>query len=252
MRKPAVRGWVRAMQTSVFWKGALLLALLCVLVSSGCVQPAVCGNGICEAGETHESCPVESGGDCPPVELCGNGFCDEGAGENFENCPADCKAQHYECCGEYCVLVDGAEPDECSVDGDCAAEPAESCFVELYIEETKSAGSIGFSLLEAEAVYGAYAGLVVPLDSVDEADYALRTYNGEGMLLGEYAAYSSRFVVFDDFSDEGEAFGMEIETDYGVIEAILPHDVGVAAVTVYCNGSETDLGLDFRDLEGSC
>ena len=45
----------------------------------------VCGNGICEEGETYENCPedCEEGG---PV--CGNGVCEEG--ENAQNCPEDC------------------------------------------------------------------------------------------------------------------------------------------------------------------
>lgn len=45
----------------------------------------VCGNGICETGETHENCPE----DCPDSgPVCGNGVCEEG--ENAQNCPQDC------------------------------------------------------------------------------------------------------------------------------------------------------------------
>lgn len=45
----------------------------------------VCGNGICETGETNENCPE----DCPNGEpVCGNGICEEG--ENAQNCPQDC------------------------------------------------------------------------------------------------------------------------------------------------------------------
>ena len=48
-------------------------------------QP-VCGNGICESGETTTNCPH----DCKTASKCGNGICD--SGETTTNCPQDCKA----------------------------------------------------------------------------------------------------------------------------------------------------------------
>ena len=47
--------------------------------------PSSCGNGICEEGETWESCPE----DCPEP-VCGNGICE--SGETVENCPEDCES----------------------------------------------------------------------------------------------------------------------------------------------------------------
>ena len=43
----------------------------------------VCGNGICEYGETEQNCPVDCKG-----AVCGNGVCEPG--ENHDNCPIDC------------------------------------------------------------------------------------------------------------------------------------------------------------------
>jgi serine/threonine-protein kinase len=57
--------------------------------SGGCV--ATCGNGMCEIGEDHTSCPsdccaVGPDGNCLPV--CGNGMCE--TGEDPASCPGDC------------------------------------------------------------------------------------------------------------------------------------------------------------------
>ena len=73
--------------TKIYLIGILLL--LAVLLS-GCTKPNVCGNGICEIGETNENCPAEKGRDCPPTNICGNNECDLEQGENTENCPEDC------------------------------------------------------------------------------------------------------------------------------------------------------------------
>jgi hypothetical protein len=59
-------------------------------LGSGAGSPT-CGNGFCEIGEDHASCPgdcceLTSSGDCAPV--CGNGFCE--IAEDHASCPADC------------------------------------------------------------------------------------------------------------------------------------------------------------------
>ncbi len=49
-----------------------------------CGQAACDDDGTCDAGETFENCP----GDCPAAACDDDGTCD--AGETFENCPGDC------------------------------------------------------------------------------------------------------------------------------------------------------------------
>ncbi len=65
----------------------LVVAIIAVIVVSGCTNVVPeCGNGLCEVGESYESCP----GDCNQTggQLCGNGVCE--SGETASNCPVDC------------------------------------------------------------------------------------------------------------------------------------------------------------------
>lgn len=67
-----------------------------------------CGNGVCDAGETSDSCAT----DCPPSNnpVCGNGFCE--AGESTDGCPVDCGGP---VCGDN-VCEDGEDQHSCSAD----------------------------------------------------------------------------------------------------------------------------------------
>ena len=48
--------------------------------------PVQCGNGVCEPGETGQTCPQDCG---PPKPVCGDGICDPNT-ESSATCPADC------------------------------------------------------------------------------------------------------------------------------------------------------------------
>lgn len=50
------------------------------------ISGAVCGNGLCSAGESCSSCST----DCGPCPVCGDGFC--GPAENCYTCDLDCGA----------------------------------------------------------------------------------------------------------------------------------------------------------------
>ncbi len=85
----------------------------CDEVNDVCVGD--CGDGICGAGEDCVSCSA----DCPslpiPGAVCGNGLCEAGDGETCVSCPADCAGQtggkpsNRFCCG----IGDGLNPDGC-------------------------------------------------------------------------------------------------------------------------------------------
>lgn len=103
------------------------------------VAAAVCGNGICEEGETWAECFK----DCPGA--CGNGDCEPG--ENADNCPWDCVAPCGDCicqpeedaqtcpvdcgtCGDgICSLCDALNEDAQSCPADCAV-PCGNCICE--------------------------------------------------------------------------------------------------------------------------
>ena len=75
-------------------------------------QPPVCGNGVCEAGETQQSCAQ----DCQPPQTCGNGVCD--AGETSAICPQDCQAPGGLSCAEGFDCVMNCETEACATNCD--------------------------------------------------------------------------------------------------------------------------------------
>jgi hypothetical protein len=49
---------------------------------------ANCGNGVCDNGETRETCSSDCPFTPPPPRRCGNGVCE--SGETASSCPSDC------------------------------------------------------------------------------------------------------------------------------------------------------------------
>jgi hypothetical protein len=97
--------------------------------------PPTCPNGVCDAGETCQTCP-EDCGPCPPE--CGDGFCDQGAGETCANCPQDCGQCPPQCGDGFCDQGAGETcancPQDCGQcpgfcgDGNCDQFAGEDCF----------------------------------------------------------------------------------------------------------------------------
>jgi hypothetical protein len=99
--------------------GAITCTTSCRLSYSGCTGCPVCDNdGVCETDEICTSCP----NDCVSGSgaVCGNGICEAGNGEDCVSCPADCRGkQSGKPSGRFCCGDGGGEnPVSCS-DGRC-------------------------------------------------------------------------------------------------------------------------------------
>jgi len=103
---------------SVFLSIALLISFISIFLSPKFVksQEAVCGNGVCEAGEDVYNCPS----DCPPV--CGNMICEPG--EDYTTCPADCPAPSYT---EISSCMQITQPGEYRLVNDIVDSSASTC-----------------------------------------------------------------------------------------------------------------------------
>ena len=84
---------------------------------SSCTDCAVCDNdGVCELGEDCNGCPGDCPGGSTSGAVCGNGICEAGDGEDCVSCSQDCngrqggKPSNRFCCGD----GDGTNPLPCS------------------------------------------------------------------------------------------------------------------------------------------
>ena len=83
---------------------------------SGCTECPVCDNdGVCELGEDCVGCPSDCVSGEAAGAVCGNGVCEAGDGEDCVSCPSDCNGQqggkpaNRFCCGD----GDGSGPVGC-------------------------------------------------------------------------------------------------------------------------------------------
>ena len=79
---------------------------------------------------------------------------------------------------------------------------AESCFVELEVNEDKVGEDVVFSLRGLENLYGNLEGLVREYYEELGSAYILNVYDDSGVVIGRYGMESSRFAIIDHFGEE--------------------------------------------------
>ncbi|MEJ2112058.1 MAG: hypothetical protein P8Z37_19550, partial [Acidobacteriota bacterium] len=94
--------------------GFLSIVFLCFIViypSNAWAKKPICPDGICNGGETAETCPV----DCSAA-LCGDGICN--GDETYETCPDDCDPPASSICDNNGICDDGEDclscPNDCN------------------------------------------------------------------------------------------------------------------------------------------
>ncbi len=92
----------------------ILSLVIASLLLFGCINPSICGDGVCQADETQESCPQ----DCGTINFCGDKYCDINLGENETNCPQDCGETNPICGNDICEIEETSEscPQDCESD----------------------------------------------------------------------------------------------------------------------------------------
>jgi hypothetical protein len=123
--------------------------------TSACLDCPACDNdGICELGEDCNTCPNDCVGGTTSGAVCGNGVCEAGNGENCSTCPTDCngvqggKPSNRYCCGD----GGGSNPVPCS-DARCTtggvtctdvpANPGSFCCGDLTCSTGESCNNCG-------------------------------------------------------------------------------------------------------------
>jgi len=103
----------------------ILIAVAFYLILFGCVQPPVCGNGICEQGETPENCPSSNGGDCPPklmtCSALGGVTCNQGEECSTYTLPASDN--------NFCCIQGQCQSNQCT--NECSTEGEKTCELNL-------------------------------------------------------------------------------------------------------------------------
>ncbi len=118
----------------------------------------------------------------------------------------------------------------------------ESCYIELNVNENKTAQGIIFSLISQENVYGAYSSSIVPYD---EDNYEVISYDNNGNILSNQGVNSARFVFWDGLNDGGVD-----ELNEANHRIIVPYYSNIAFISI--KNKENEQFLSFNSILVKC
>lgn len=136
---------------------------------SGCTSCPTCDNdGVCELGEDCTGCPDDCVSGTTSGAICGNGVCEAGNGENCVTCAADCNGkQNGKPAGRFCCGDGGGQNPVPCTDSQCStggfscttvpANPGSFCCGDLACDGGESCGNCALDCtLGAELCTGGF------------------------------------------------------------------------------------------------
>ncbi|MFA4855110.1 MAG: hypothetical protein WC634_00805 [archaeon] len=179
-----------------------ILLLLALLLSSGCIQPPVCGNGACETGENQQNCPQDCG-TSPTHFECQNQKCAIVQGAGVDKCQTDKQCltipeKHNECNEQQqCIEISGSGPNECQSSTECKLPKSGNInFVKIH-EGTYTGTKINLYFVNFGYPSDNYASFVYDVNYALFADDSFEGKRQRGLLNAEpFKTYKERFDIY--------------------------------------------------------
>ena len=126
-------------------------------------------------------------------------------------------------------------------------QPVESCYIAMTIEEQKTAAGIKFLLSSYIGVVDLLGGLVSPPTGNGES-YKLTVLNSSGQALGTYGIWSSRHIVGESITPDGNFSGVHGELKNSTIDLIIPHNTQIRSVRINYPGGSQSFPLNAKNI----